>query len=130
MPQCEHNVVNSKGKFISGGLSGIVELLPSDLIIKSPWPGSLDSLIEIANEFEIYNHLGPHRRLVPVQYMPHGDLAHTLQDYFYELATTMRAVTLYKVVGQSSFKKHYMPMIKQDNVIRTSYMVKYCQARL
>jgi hypothetical protein len=67
MPQCEHNVVNSKGKFISGGLSGVVELLPSDLIIKSPWPGSLDSLIEIANEFEIYNHLGPHRRLVPVK---------------------------------------------------------------
>lgn len=92
-----------KEKFISGGLSGIIELLPSDLIIKSPWPGSLrnDSLMEIANEFEIYNHLGPHRRLVPVkgyttegelllQYMPHGDLADYLRTYSKTISMSQR----------------------------------------
>ena len=48
--------------------------------------------MEIANEFEIYNYLGPHRRLVPMkgyttegelllQYMPHGDLVDYLRTH-------------------------------------------------
>jgi hypothetical protein len=103
MPQCEYNVVNSKGKFIFSGLLSIVELLPSNLIIKSLWLGSLkdDSLIEIANKFEIYNHLGLHRRLVPVkgyttegelllQYMLHSNLADYLHTHSKTISISQR----------------------------------------
>ena len=103
MPQYEYNVVNQKGEFISGGLSGIVELLPFGLILKSPWPGcrANDSRREIANEFGIYNHLGPHRRLVPVkgyttegglllQYMPHGNLADYLSTHSETISMSQR----------------------------------------
>jgi serine/threonine protein kinase len=103
MLRCEHNVVNQKGKFISGGLSGIVELLPSGLIIKSPWPGEQrhDSIRQIANEFQIYKHLGPHRRLVPVkgytaegellmENMPNGNLAEYLRTHSEAISMSQR----------------------------------------
>jgi len=37
----EWNERSSKGEFISGGASGIVERLPSGDVVKSPWSGSL-----------------------------------------------------------------------------------------
>jgi serine/threonine protein kinase len=93
MSLSEHNY-KQKGKFIDGGLSGIVELLPSGLISKSPWPDfrKEDSRREIANEHEIYKHLGPHPRLVPMegyteegalllQHMRNGNLADYLRAH-------------------------------------------------
>ena len=34
----EHNKIKSKGEFISGGASGLVERLPSGDAVKSAWP--------------------------------------------------------------------------------------------
>jgi serine/threonine protein kinase len=89
---------NAKGRFLSGGISGIVELLPSDHVIKSPHGGSLedDCRKDVANEAEIYLHLGKHARLVPMtcytakdglclEYMSNGDL----RDYIYRYNVTI-----------------------------------------
>ncbi|KAJ5919312.1 kinase domain containing protein [Penicillium verhagenii] len=77
---------SAKGKFISGGLTGIVELLDDGIVIKSPFPGAEmeNNILDIAKEASIYHRLGPHERLIQVlghsrdglvlEYMKNGDL--------------------------------------------------------
>ncbi|KAG8623516.1 hypothetical protein KVT40_008492 [Elsinoe batatas] len=80
---------------IAGGSSGRVELLPSGFALKAPYPNPLlkdDNLADIAVEFEIYQILGTHPRLVRVidyapdvgltlEYLPRGNLrAHLLAN--------------------------------------------------
>jgi serine/threonine protein kinase len=82
------------GTFISGGTSGIVELLSPHIVLKSPHAGSLENFCrkEIANEANIYQSLGKHGRLVPMigyteedglylEYMPNGNLRDYLGRY-------------------------------------------------
>ncbi|KAM0185550.1 hypothetical protein ACHAPI_012128 [Fusarium lateritium] len=91
-PATEAIVLKSKGKFIAGGTTSIVELLPSGDIIKTPWRGGIrekDCQKEIQVEAKIYQKLGDHPRLVKVkywdanaftltlEYMPNG----TLKEY-------------------------------------------------
>ncbi|MCJ1248686.1 hypothetical protein MMC30_005904 [Trapelia coarctata] len=86
--EIEHCVRASKGVFLASGASGIVELLSSGDVVKSPWPGSgADNCCrDITTESQIYRKLGHHPRLVPLidwdpegcvltlQYMPNGSL--------------------------------------------------------
>lgn len=86
------NVLESKGNFIGGGASGLVERLESGDVVKTAWTGrptESDCKREIAIEAWVYDRLGAHRRLVPLkhwdpasstltlEYMPHG----TLKEY-------------------------------------------------
>lgn len=80
-----------RGEFISGGVSGIVERLPSGDVIKSPWNNHSGHLCrqELALERRIYERLGHHPRLVKtiswdsqqyaltMEYMSNG----SLKDY-------------------------------------------------
>ncbi|RSL79853.1 hypothetical protein CDV31_017170 [Fusarium ambrosium] len=86
------NILESKGDFIGGGATGLVERLESGDVVKTAWTGrptESDCKQEIAIEAQVYDRLGAHRRLVqlkhwdPVsstltlEYMPHG----TLKEY-------------------------------------------------
>jgi len=46
------------------GVTGTVQR-EEEVIIKRPWPNNNDSLQELENEARIYQHLGPHPRIVP-----------------------------------------------------------------
>ncbi|CAG8235651.1 unnamed protein product [Penicillium salamii] len=82
---------DAQGQFISGGLTGIVELLDDGTALKSPFPDSdmENHILDIAKEASIYHRLGPHERLVRIlghsrdglilEYMKHGDLKTYLQ---------------------------------------------------
>ncbi|KAH6721164.1 spindle assembly checkpoint kinase [Leptodontidium sp. MPI-SDFR-AT-0119] len=87
----EQCVRESKGDFIAGGASGIVERLLSGDIVKSPWPGAHadESRRDLTVESHIYKRLGSHPRLIQIiawhpkecslimEYMPNG----CLKDY-------------------------------------------------
>lgn len=81
----------SKRGFIGSGASGIVNRVPSGVVVKSPWPGSrnAESRRDITTERLIYEKLGLHPRLIQtldwdpegcvltMEYMPNG----TLKDF-------------------------------------------------
>jgi len=91
----EQITIDWKGKFLAGGVSGIVELLPSGNVVKSPWPGlrEADCRRDLRIEAAIYNKLAPHRHLVKLidwdadhciltlEYMPNGNLDTYLSAY-------------------------------------------------
>jgi serine/threonine protein kinase len=95
----EYGTIESKGEFISGGVTGLVERLPDGNIVKSPWSGSraADCRRDMATEFQVYKKLGPHPRLVKIinwdpenceltmEYMPNG----ALKEYLYEHKDTI-----------------------------------------
>ncbi|WEW56964.1 hypothetical protein PRK78_002423 [Emydomyces testavorans] len=66
-------VRDGNGVFISGGLSGIVELLPDGTILKSPFfdEDEEQHRLDIAFEATVYEKLGPHDRLV--KFLGHSD---------------------------------------------------------
>ncbi|KFY02240.1 hypothetical protein O988_02279 [Pseudogymnoascus sp. VKM F-3808] len=82
---------SSKRGFIGSGASGIVNRVPSGVVVKSPWPGSraAESRRDITTERLIYEKLGLHPRLIrtldwdpegcvlTMEYMPNG----TLKDF-------------------------------------------------
>lgn len=82
---------DSQGQFISGGLTGIVELLDDGTVLKSPFPGAEleNNILDIAKEAQIYYRIGPHERLVRMlghsrdglilEHMQNGDLKTYLQ---------------------------------------------------
>ncbi|CZS94626.1 hypothetical protein WAI453_013334 [Rhynchosporium graminicola] len=86
--QITGDIRHAKGCFLNSGASGILEILPSGDVIKSPWPGQngVESRKELSTENKIYCKLGPHSRLVrtidwnsydcslTMEYMPQGDL--------------------------------------------------------
>lgn len=84
---------DARGKFISGGLTGIVELLNDGTILKSPQPGPDEESYrsDIEKEAEIYRLLGSHDRLVwllghsaeglVLEYMPKRDLKEYLRAH-------------------------------------------------
>ena len=86
--QSAGEIRHAKGRFLKSGNSGILEVLPSGDVMKSPWPGQngVESRRELSTEYEIYCTLGLHSRLVKIiewnardcsltmEYMPHGDL--------------------------------------------------------
>ncbi|KAJ5521814.1 kinase domain containing protein [Penicillium freii] len=59
---------DAKGQFISGGLTGIVELLGYGTVLKSPFPDAEmeNHILDIAKEASIYHRIGPHERLVRI----------------------------------------------------------------
>jgi serine/threonine protein kinase len=87
------NTRDAQGQFISGGTTGIVELLEDGTALKSPFPDSeIEShVLDIANEASIYRRIGPHERLVRLvghsrdglvlKYMENGDLKTYLQAH-------------------------------------------------
>ncbi|OQD65448.1 hypothetical protein PENPOL_c006G07162 [Penicillium polonicum] len=82
---------DAQGQFISGGLTGIVELLDDGTVLKSPFPDAEmeNHVLDIAKEASIYHRVGPHERLVRIldhsrdglvlEYMKNGDLKTYLQ---------------------------------------------------
>lgn len=82
---------DAQGQFISGGLTGIVELLDDGTVLKSPFPGAEieKNILDIAKEAQIYHRIGPHERLVRMlghsrdglvlEHMQNGDLKTYLQ---------------------------------------------------
>ncbi|QQK44716.1 kinase domain containing protein [Penicillium digitatum] len=82
---------DAQGQFISGGLTGIVELLGDGTVLKSPFPDAEmeNHILDIAKEASIYHRVGPHERLVRIldhsrdglilEYMKNGDLKTYLQ---------------------------------------------------
>ena len=100
----EHHVRDGKGTLISGGMSGVVERLPSGDAVKSPWQGSRapDSRRDITTESQIYERLGPHPRLVrfinfdpeecvlTMEYMPNGCLKDYLRAHNDTIPLTQR----------------------------------------
>jgi len=94
----------SRGQTISGGLSGLIERLPSGDIVKSPWLGSraTQSRSDITLEYQIYKRLGPHPRLVriiawdseecalTIEYMSNGCLKDYLCAHNDEILETQR----------------------------------------
>ncbi|RMD41799.1 hypothetical protein DV735_g3330, partial [Chaetothyriales sp. CBS 134920] len=86
-------VVKSKGEFIAGGTTSLVERLSSGDVIKTPWTGDIreqDCRREIAIEAAVYRRLGEHARLVKMkhwdpeahtltlEYMPNGTVEHDM----------------------------------------------------
>lgn len=100
----EYCVRKSKGDFISGGASGIVERLPSGDVVKSPWPGAqaAESRRDLTTESLLYKRLGCHSRLVKViawdpeecaltmEYMPNGCLKDYLLAHNDKISMTQR----------------------------------------
>ncbi|KAK3652783.1 hypothetical protein LTR56_005078 [Elasticomyces elasticus] len=98
----------SKGKYLGGGVSGIVELLPNGTIVKSPWGGEeeADCRKDLNQEAEIYSQLhnafSEHHRFVRfisfdeeqseliLQYMPNGTLRDYLKDHGGEITRLER----------------------------------------
>ncbi|KAL3476496.1 hypothetical protein BJX99DRAFT_227849 [Aspergillus californicus] len=70
---------DAQGQFISGGLTGIVELLGDGTVLKSPFPGAEmeDHVLDIAKEASIYHRVGPNVRLVRI----FGDLKTYIQAH-------------------------------------------------
>ncbi|KAH8425842.1 uncharacterized protein LDX57_003586 [Aspergillus melleus] len=87
------NTRDAQGQFISGGITGIVELLDDGTALKSPFPDSdIEShVLDIAKKATIYRRIGPHKRLVQLlghsrdglvlEYMGNGDLKTYLQTH-------------------------------------------------
>lgn len=99
----EQNIIVSKGELIAGGSTGLIELMPSGHVAKSPWTGREAALCrrELTLESQIYEILGPHPRLVKIiawdptecvlvmEFMPNG----CLKDYLLahnDISTTQR----------------------------------------
>ncbi|KAE8334491.1 hypothetical protein BDV24DRAFT_26493 [Aspergillus arachidicola] len=82
---------DAQGRFISGGLTGIVELLGDGTVLKSPFPDAEmeNHILDIAKEASIYHRVGPHKRLIRIlghsrdglilEYMENGDLKTYIQ---------------------------------------------------
>lgn len=82
-----------QGELISGGITGIVELLDDGTALKAPFPGEdiEHHIQDIAKEASIYRRIGPHERLVRMlghsreglvlEYMKNGDLKTYLQTH-------------------------------------------------
>ena len=87
------DIRDAQGEFISGGVTGIVELLDDGTALKSPFPDDdiEQHISDIAKEARIYRRIGPHRRLVQLlghssrglalEYMKNGDLKTYLQTH-------------------------------------------------
>ncbi|KAJ5407904.1 hypothetical protein N7509_001787 [Penicillium cosmopolitanum] len=83
---------NAEGELISGGITGIVELLDDGTALKAPFPGCEieNHILDIAKEADIYRRVRPHKRLVrmldhcreglKLEYMKNGDLKTYLQS--------------------------------------------------
>ncbi|KAI1306958.1 kinase-like domain-containing protein [Xylaria venustula] len=99
------NIIQGKGEFLGGGVTGLVERLKSGDVIKSPWTGrptASDCRQEMAIEAQIYKRLGAHPRLVqlkhwdPVdhtltlEYMPHGNLLDYVKKYGQKIPPAQR----------------------------------------
>ncbi|KAJ5096856.1 kinase domain-containing protein [Penicillium angulare] len=93
-PKVEYDFIrNAQGELISGGVTGIVELLENGTVLKAPYPGlDMDLHIQdIAKEADIYRRIGPHKRLIQMldhseeglvlEYMKNGDLKTYLQSH-------------------------------------------------
>jgi serine/threonine protein kinase len=96
-------VMDGKGESIDGGVTGLVERLPSGDAVKSPWPSrSGDPHKAMRNEAQIYKILGAHPRLVRIvdwdsetccltmEYMPNGNLNTYLRAHNDEISTVQR----------------------------------------
>ena len=59
-----HQTIDGIVTYLAHGVSGIVEV-EGDVVFKRPWPNNPDSLTELKIEVRIYQHLGPHPRVVP-----------------------------------------------------------------
>ncbi|PGH13344.1 hypothetical protein AJ79_03761 [Helicocarpus griseus UAMH5409] len=87
-PKIHTYIRDALGDFISGGLTGVVELLDDGTVIKAPFPGPdweiEEKILDIAKEAGVYHRIGPHERLVRLishsraglvlEYMEKGDL--------------------------------------------------------
>jgi|SRR5690242_4021830 len=94
------NVIEGKGEFLNGGTTGLVRLLDSGDVVKSPWtgrPSAADCRQDMEIEAKIYQRLGTNPRLVqfkdwnPVnheltlEYMPNGSLKEYVQKHGHDI---------------------------------------------
>lgn len=99
----ETNIRYAKGKLISGGVSGVIELLESGQVLKSPHVGrrAADSQEGLKIEARIYQHLGYHPRLIrlfnysakeglSLEYMPNRNLKQYLRTHSKEITLDQR----------------------------------------
>lgn len=79
--QSAGEIRHAKGRFLNSGNSGILEVLPSGDVMKSPWPGQngVESRRELSTENEIYCTLGPHSRLVKIMEWNARDCSLTME---------------------------------------------------
>ncbi|PWY87142.1 kinase domain-containing protein [Aspergillus sclerotioniger CBS 115572] len=99
---------DAQGQFISGGITGIVELLDDGTALKSPFPDAdvEAHILDIAKEASIYRRIGPHGRLVRLlghsrdglvlEYMVNGDLKTYLQAHD-SISTSLKLKWAYQV---------------------------------
>lgn len=83
--------IASIGTYLAHGASGIVER-QDNVVTKRPYPNSRSSIQELQVEARIYQHLGPHPRIVPflswdheqfilkTEYMENGNLKSLLSS--------------------------------------------------
>ncbi|KAE8145979.1 kinase domain-containing protein [Aspergillus avenaceus] len=102
------NIRDAQGQFISGGITGIVELLDNGTALKSPFPGVEfeNHVQDIAKEASIYRRNGPHKRLVQLlghfrnglvlEYMENGDLKTYLQTHD-SISTSLKLKWAYQI---------------------------------
>ncbi|KAF1958581.1 kinase-like protein [Byssothecium circinans] len=103
-------------KVISGGSSGWIELLDSGEVLKTAHSGSLEtrSRQELEIEARIYQHLGPHPRLVQLfrycpsqglfmEYMPNGNLKEYLRQHHDKITLKQRFQWAYEAAEGLQF---------------------------
>jgi serine/threonine protein kinase len=100
---------DAEGQLISGGITGIVELLDDGTALKAPFPGCEieNHILDIAKEASIYRRVGPHKRLIrmlghsreglKLEYMKNGDLKTYLQTHE-SVSASLKLKWAYQVV--------------------------------
>lgn len=93
---------DAQGRFLSGGITGIVELLDDGPALKSPFPDEdmENHILDIDKEATIYRHIGPHNRLVRLlghssdglvlEYMENGDLRKYTKNHHDLIPTSLK----------------------------------------
>lgn len=123
------NIIEGKGEIVGGGATGLVELLKSGDIVKSPWPRRPnDCRQEMTTEAQIYKRLGIHPRLVQLrqwdpincvltlEYMPNGTLKDYIENKGMNIGMSLRQRYIWVVQAAESIELLHSNDIVQGDV--------------